>query len=243
MKPRRVARELAVIVLSQLPKKKDKIEALEIESLLATSIESLTDYAKQLLDDSSSRLQDAAQTLDGYEMDHPKNVRQVHSMRPVEVTSEFLREHLEKIDIALALLSEAIVIPELTMAFSKGMQSEVRDFAVELLTTYVNNREAVEKIGKEMKSKWRQDRMMSIDRNILTLAITELFFMPDIPEPVCVNEAVELCHRFADQRAAKFLNGVLGDMVEDAEYFRLTGEFRAPTSASDSEAPSEEPVV
>jgi hypothetical protein len=41
-----------------------------------------------------------------------------------------------------------------------------------------------------------------------------------------------LCHRFADERAAKFINGILADLVEEAEYFRQTGEFRTDTTAN-----------
>jgi transcription termination factor NusB len=37
---------------------------------------------------------------------------------------------------------------------------------------------------------------------------------------VAVSEAVELSHRFADAKAAKFINGILGDLVEEAEAVR-----------------------
>ena len=226
MKPRRVARELAVIVLSQLPKSKEKLEACDLETLLTKSIESLTDYAKQLLDESSSRLSEAGDKLNEYEMNHPENANLVHKMDSVDVSTKFLRSHLEKLNLALVSISEALVIPQLTLAFTQENRSEVRNFAIQLLSTYMDNKELVEKILSSLKSSWRSERMMSIDRNILRLAITEMFLMPDIPCPVCINEAVELCHRFADERAAKFLNGVLGDLLEEAEYYRETGELR-----------------
>lgn len=226
MKPRRVARELAVIVLSQLPKSKEKLEAYDLETLLTKSIESLTDYAKQLLDESSSRLSEAGDKLNEYEINHPTNANLVHKMNSVDVSTKFLRSHLEKLDLALVSISEALVIPQLTLAFTQESRSEVRHFAIQLLSTYMDNKDLVEKILASLKSSWRSERMMSIDRNILRLAITEMFLMPDIPCPVCINEAVELCHRFADERAAKFLNGVLGDLLEEAEYYRETGELR-----------------
>ncbi len=67
--------------------------------------------------------------------------------------------------------------------------------------------------------------MVSIDRDILRLACTEAFFLKEVPINVAISEAVELCHRFADERAAKFVNGVLSDMVEQAKEFRRTGQF------------------
>ena len=234
MKPRRVARELAVIVLSQLPKSQEKLESLQLETLLTRSVESLTDYARQLLDEATAGLTQASDKLNEYELNHPQNIKQVHKIKPVDVSSQFLRKHLEKVDRALLSISEALVIPQLTLAFTEENRSEVRDFAIELLSTYMENKGLVEKIMTGLKSTWRSDRMMSIDRNILRLAVTEMFFKPEIPCPVCINEAVELCHSFADDKAAKFLNGVLADLLEEAEYFRETGELKPKELSSKS---------
>ena len=49
--------------------------------------------------------------------------------------------------------------------------------------------------------------------------------MPDIPVNVAISEAVELAHRFADDKAARFINGVLGDLSKDAQDYRTTGEL------------------
>ena len=50
------------------------------------------------------------------------------------------------------------------------------------------------------------DRMVSIDRDILRLACAEAFFIEEVPVNVAISEAVELAHRFADEKAAKFIN-------------------------------------
>jgi hypothetical protein len=44
---------------------------------------------------------------------------------------------------------------------------------------------------------------------------------------VAISEAVELSHRFADERAAKFINGVLADLAEEAEAVRRSARRRA----------------
>ncbi len=69
--------------------------------------------------------------------------------------------------------------------------------------------------------------MVSTDRDILRLACTELFYLPSVPVKVCINEAVELCHQFADAKAAKFINGVLADLASLADTYRKTGEIPA----------------
>ena len=56
--------------------------------------------------------------------------------------------------------------------------------------------------------------MSYVDRNILRLAVYELKYLPDIPAKVAVNEAVELAKDFSDLQASKFINGVLGTVVD-----------------------------
>jgi len=55
---------------------------------------------------------------------------------------------------------------------------------------------------------WVLERLVSVDRNILRLALYELRHT-DTPAQVVINEAVELAKRFGTQQSASFINGVL----------------------------------
>lgn len=55
---------------------------------------------------------------------------------------------------------------------------------------------------------WSLERLVSVDRNILRLALYELFHT-DTPHEVVINEAVELAKRFGTEHSAAFINGVL----------------------------------
>lgn len=57
-------------------------------------------------------------------------------------------------------------------------------------------------------------RVPVIDRNVLRLAIYELFNEADVPPKVAINEAVELAKRFGGDSSGRFVNGVLGTIVE-----------------------------
>ena len=76
--------------------------------------------------------------------------------------------------------------------------------------------------------------MVSIDRDILRLACTEAFYMSEIPVNVCISEAVELCHRFADQKAARFINGILGELSDEAKHFRFHGKLKDPEEQTET---------
>lgn len=58
------------------------------------------------------------------------------------------------------------------------------------------------------------DRLASIDRNILRLAIFELVEIPYIGPAVTVNEAVEIAKRYSTEESGKFVNGVLGRIID-----------------------------
>ncbi|CAI8028251.1 Transcription antitermination protein NusB [Geodia barretti] len=59
-------------------------------------------------------------------------------------------------------------------------------------------------------------RLLSIvDRNVLRVAIYELFNRDNIPRNVIINEAVELASMFGSESSARFVNGVLGSVAHD----------------------------
>ncbi len=56
---------------------------------------------------------------------------------------------------------------------------------------------------------WRLERLYSVDRNILRLAIYELLYRQDIPPEVVINEAVELAKKYGGEHSPVFVNGIL----------------------------------
>lgn len=60
---------------------------------------------------------------------------------------------------------------------------------------------------------WTIERLSTIDRNILRIAAFELFFRPEIPPAVTLNEAVVLAKKYGSAESGKFVNGVLGSLL------------------------------
>ncbi|MFC6039921.1 transcription antitermination factor NusB [Paenisporosarcina macmurdoensis] len=72
--------------------------------------------------------------------------------------------------------------------------------------------EHLAQIDESLKSKlenWSLNRLPKIERTVLRLAVYELLFMQDAPSKVVMNEAIELCKTFGDDKSSKFVNGVL----------------------------------
>jgi len=55
---------------------------------------------------------------------------------------------------------------------------------------------------------WRLDRMPTVDRNILRLAVYEMKH-GGTPAAVTIDEALELARKFSNEESVQFVNGVL----------------------------------
>ena len=58
---------------------------------------------------------------------------------------------------------------------------------------------------------WSLERMNRVDLAILRVAVFEIL-AGQVPEPVVVNEAVELSKQYSTERSPAFINGVLGSI-------------------------------
>lgn len=60
------------------------------------------------------------------------------------------------------------------------------------------------------------DLLSIVDRNILRVAIYELTRREQVPNRVIINEATELASNFGSESSARFVNGVLGSVLNDS---------------------------
>lgn len=84
-----------------------------------------------------------------------------------------------------------------------------REFADQLVIGCTEKREAIDEAIRSVSQNWRLERMACVDRNIIRLAVYELFMLSDIPRNVTLNEAVELAKLYGDEASPSFINGVL----------------------------------
>ena len=58
------------------------------------------------------------------------------------------------------------------------------------------------------------EQIAAIDRNILRIAFWEFAVYRETPVKVAINEAVELAKQYGSDSAPRFINGVLGTLVD-----------------------------
>ena len=72
-----------------------------------------------------------------------------------------------------------------------------------------------------------------VDRSILRVAIYELTHRTQIPRNVVVNEAVELAAIYGSESSARFVNGVLGSVLNDLPPPRQRNDRSSKSGAGD----------
>ncbi len=60
---------------------------------------------------------------------------------------------------------------------------------------------------------WRFSRLPRTATAIMRVAMFEVLYMPEIPDRVAVNEAVEISKGYEEPEVVRFINGILGSFV------------------------------
>jgi N utilization substance protein B len=85
----------------------------------------------------------------------------------------------------------------------------VRDFMDRLVQGVSNHREAIDDIIERYSEHWKVFRMPRVDRNVIRMAVFEMFWQVDIPSSVSINEAIELGKKYGTDNSGAFINGIL----------------------------------
>lgn len=93
-------------------------------------------------------------------------------------------------------------------------------FASELVHGVLRHLTAMDELIAIYAPEWPIGQMALIDRNVLRIAIYELAFDDRAPIKVAINEAVELAKLYGSESSARFINGVLGTLVERLDAIR-----------------------
>ncbi|MCS7278485.1 MAG: transcription antitermination factor NusB [Thermodesulfobacteriaceae bacterium] len=99
------------------------------------------------------------------------------------------------------------------------------EFGEELVRGIVERLDFIDGLIKKHVPSWPFERLNLTDKNILRIAIYELFFRPEIPEIVSINEAIELAKIYGTDDSPAFINGVL-DSIYKKELLKVEANSR-----------------
>lgn len=208
MQSRQVARELALLSLSQMPTNPEKISEQEIPDFIIAAIRTLTTEVKEALEEAAGELQRADDRL-------------LHSQtRAVDLQSArtMLQEAIQLASQAINRMGSSVEIPEFIQLSN---QKDVRNYAENIVRNITVKREKIDELLSSAMVDWQLNRLARIDRDILRIAVGEILFL-GVPERIAINEAVELAKRYSGEDGYRFINGVLR---------RVSDKLKAPISS------------
>ena len=117
-------------------------------------------------------------------------------------------------EIAPVKLLNPEEIQELESDTNIHWEDEEIIFARNLIEKTIESREHIDKLIIDFAQNWEFDRIATIDRILMEIAMTELLFFPEIPPKVSINEAIDIAKKYSTVKSGMFINGVL-DSVHD----------------------------
>ncbi|MCL6583332.1 MAG: transcription antitermination factor NusB [bacterium] len=94
---------------------------------------------------------------------------------------------------------------------------EVKDFANQLAGGALEHLAFLDQCISLFSENWSITRMPTVDRNILRLAAYEILFLPEIPDKVSINEALEIAKDYGTDESVPFINGILDKIAKEKE--------------------------
>lgn len=92
---------------------------------------------------------------------------------------------------------------------------EIREYTHFLVHGAWERRMEIDDLIRSHVTGWRPERMVSVDRAAVRMALFECVLTETTPVAVAISEAVELAKAFGTEDSGKFVNGVLGRIVRE----------------------------
>lgn len=96
---------------------------------------------------------------------------------------------------------------------------EVKSFTEEIVKGTHKHLAKINAQIHQCAKNWSLDRMATVDRNVLRMAVYEILYRVDIPTSVTINEAIEIAKKFGTDESGAFVNGILDSIA------RMTGKL------------------
>ncbi len=213
MQARRAARELALILFSQLDKKITTYSKEDFEDIILKSVRILTNNASEDLKLTLGGLMNMKEFIENYEADHETNISRPMDVSNIPVALPMTSDMTGRIDEMLEIAEKALLALEIAEFATLESQNDVKNYAVAIAEKFKENFEHVDSQIQKFAKGWDIQRLVKMDKDILRIAIIELLYLKDAPMKVVVDEALELAKKYSTDESSSFINGILAKVI------------------------------
>ena len=100
------------------------------------------------------------------------------------------------------------------LSLSKNWEDD-KDFFLKLFRATIDNEDDWEQRITRRTKKWASDRIATVDKILLEMALSEMVTFPSIPMKVTINEYIEISKSYSTPKSWQFMNGVLDAISTD----------------------------
>ena len=91
-------------------------------------------------------------------------------------------------------------------------------YSIALVRGVQNNVEKIDALIEKYLKGWKLNRIVRLDLIIMRVAIFEMTSPElEVPQTVALNEAIEIAKTYSDEKSAKFINGILSNLVNGSD--------------------------
>jgi len=91
----------------------------------------------------------------------------------------------------------------------RGLSPSARKFCGALIDGTTAKQAEIDEIIRTNAQNYELSRISVVDRNVLRIALYEMFHCPETPPVVAINEAIEIAKKYSTEESGRFVNGVL----------------------------------
>jgi N utilization substance protein B len=106
-------------------------------------------------------------------------------------------------------------LAEITMDCVETFGLALNSASVRLAEGVLDNRDKLDEIIGRYSQTRKTGRIPKINLTIMRMGLYEMDFMPEIPDKVAMNEAIELSKDYAYEPDSKLISGLLGAYYKD----------------------------
>ncbi|HIT31352.1 MAG TPA: transcription antitermination factor NusB [Candidatus Enterenecus stercoripullorum] len=99
--------------------------------------------------------------------------------------------------------------------YSDFPDEEQRGYIAELVKGVAQRRAELDSRIEQYAKDWRVARIDRVAACVMRVAMYEILYLPQVPDKVAINEAVEIAKKYLDTDVVGFVNGILGSLVRE----------------------------
>ena len=196
MQARRAARELTLILFSQL-NTIDNLNKWDFQDIVLKSVRTLTNNSADDLKSVTASILEMKEYIDEYEANHPNNLKRPIDVSNIPVPMPMTSDMQGRLDELLNIAEKTMLALEIAEMATLEENLDVKEYIINITNSFKEHKKEIDEQIKKLAFGWDINRLVKMDKDILRIAICELLFVKDAPLKVIIDEAVELAKKYS----------------------------------------------